>query len=464
MNVFVTGATGFIGTHVVAQLRQAGHEVIALQGDLAVAASYPRQRFDAVIHLASLIPHREAYSPAQFADVNVRGTRQLLAHFREAHFVYVSSLDVEREQLGDYARTKLEAEQSVREHASHCIVRLPSVFGPGQRQQSKLIPRLLRAAVGGEAMPALTDEARPCLYVTDAAAAVCAGLTSRGVMTVPGNRVHNRDLARLITAAARGQAPASINEAERPLFDQLRACVDHLRRPGPGAEELPVRRPGGSRIFFDFDGPILDVSVRHHRVYADAVSELRGAPLGRDVFWEAKRHKTPEEEILRQSGLDAGAAEAFRRLKLERIEATRYLALDLLQPGIVPVLEQLASTHTLILVTLRNSRRQLEAQLEQLGLTVFFPLVLSGNESESEGWRVKCGLIQRHFPALDPVDWLIGDTETDVLAGKHLGLRTAAVTNGIRTKERLEALHPDVILPTAADFAQILPLHENPVR
>jgi phosphoglycolate phosphatase len=217
-------------------------------------------------------------------------------------------------------------------------------------------------------------------------------------------------------------------------------------------------------LFFDFDGPILDVSARHYRVYADAVGELGGTPLSREVFWEAKRRKTSEVEILFQSGLDARAAEVFRRLKLERIESARYLNYDLLQPGIGPVLQRLADKHALILVTLRNSREQLEAQLARLGLTPFFQLILSGNETETEGWRVKCGLIRKHFPMLDPSSWLIGDTETDIVAGKHLGLRTAAVTNGIRTREWLEALKPDAILPTAADFIEILSSNENTVR
>jgi nucleoside-diphosphate-sugar epimerase len=169
--------------------------------------------------------------------VNVTGTQRLLAHYPAAHFVYVSTLDVEREPLSAYARTKLEAEKHVRQHSSYCIVRLPSVFGPGQRQQTKLIPRLLRASVWGDPMPTLTDEARPYLYVAEAAAAVCLGASCRGVMVVSGNRVHNRDLARLIALAAKSDGPDSVGESERALFIQLRTCVEHLRRQGPNQRE-----------------------------------------------------------------------------------------------------------------------------------------------------------------------------------------------------------------------------------
>jgi nucleoside-diphosphate-sugar epimerase len=241
MNVFVTGASGFIGTHVVRLLQQAGHTVTPLQGNLATASNYPPWSFDAVIHLASLIPHRGTYSNAHFAQVNVTGTRQLLAWCGGAHFVYVSTMDVERAQLSDYARTKLEAEACVREHRSHCVVRLPSIFGPGQRQQSKLIPRLLRAAVLGEPVPTLTNEARPCLYVTEAAEAVCAGLGQRGLVPVAGKLLHNLELARLIDASTRGEPWECYPEADRPWLVQFRACADWLRR-----DEIAFKS-GGSR-------------------------------------------------------------------------------------------------------------------------------------------------------------------------------------------------------------------------
>ncbi len=232
MIVLVTGASGFVGSWVVKQLVGAGHTVVPFRGDVCDRACHPRQPFEAVIHLASLIPHRGDYSPAQLVEVNVVGTERLLHSYPTVHFVYVSTSDVLREQLSDYARSKLEAETLVAQHTSYCIVRLPSIFGPGQRQLSKLIPRLLRKHMLHEPGLELSNEARPCLFVENAAEAVCAGLTKTGIVTVAGLIVNNYALDRLVAAAVRGDSPESVTADHQQLLTQLRKCVHHVREHG----------------------------------------------------------------------------------------------------------------------------------------------------------------------------------------------------------------------------------------
>jgi len=94
VKALVTGASGFIGSHVVAALAAAGHEVRAFDrrapaevpvgveavaGDVLDADALTRaaQGCDAVFHLAALYSYARAHARAMQA-VNVEGTRAVL--------------------------------------------------------------------------------------------------------------------------------------------------------------------------------------------------------------------------------------------------------------------------------------------------------------------------------------------------------------------------------------------------
>lgn len=168
MRALVTGATGFIGTHVVAALREAGHSVVALVrptsdrarltefganfcvGDVQDAASLSTavSAVDAVFHLASLL--KMPWSP-DFHAVNVDGTAAVAAAAAAAPrppvLVVVSSLaaagpartgprrEVEDpEPVSRYGAVKLAAERAaIATGAPLSVVRPPLVYGEGDR-------------------------------------------------------------------------------------------------------------------------------------------------------------------------------------------------------------------------------------------------------------------------------------------------------------------------------------------
>ncbi|GEQ98440.1 short-chain dehydrogenase [Iodidimonas gelatinilytica] len=159
--IAITGGTGFVGRHVIAAVRDAGHSVRALarrpqeneKGLVWVPGALEDQKAldrlvsgaDAVIHLAGLI---KALTPHQFFAANRDGTGRLLAaiqnHAPYARFVYVSSLAAREPQLSPYAASKFAAEQVVAEAArvqlhDWAIVRPPGIYGPGDQEILKLI-------------------------------------------------------------------------------------------------------------------------------------------------------------------------------------------------------------------------------------------------------------------------------------------------------------------------------------
>jgi GDP-4-dehydro-6-deoxy-D-mannose reductase len=160
MRALVTGANGFAGRHTVERLRAAGVETHAFAGDIRDPDVCREQvrvtRPDAVLHLAAISSVADAWrSPEVVTDVNVGGTRNLLAAVAggapEARFVLVSSGEVYgavpeagqpiREDapvrpLSPYATSKAEAEEAA--HASEVDTVIARPFphvGPGQDER-----------------------------------------------------------------------------------------------------------------------------------------------------------------------------------------------------------------------------------------------------------------------------------------------------------------------------------------
>lgn len=209
-------------------------------------------------------------------------------------------------------------------------------------------------------------------------------------------------------------------------------------------------------IFFDLDGPILEVKFRHHRVYQEIVRAFGGLPLPLEEFWQAKRDRIEDATLVERSGLVPSQLDDFRHRRYELLESAPFLAEDLMQPDMDRVLGDLAAQQALFLVTLRRNRAALERQLDVLNLTRFFRKVLSGHEPGARPWIVKTSLIRASGVPYGPADWIVGDTETEIMAGRELGLRTVAVTNGIRSETILRAHQPDYLLPNAQKITQLL--------
>ena len=208
-------------------------------------------------------------------------------------------------------------------------------------------------------------------------------------------------------------------------------------------------------ICIDLDGPILDVSERYYRVYCDTLNLIGIAPLNKESYWILKRSRVSEREILTHSGTsDNDLVKEYLEARAKRIESAEYLLFDQVWPGTPDTLKVLRSRSALVLVTMRKSRKLLDQQLARLKLLEAFDCVLAaGTDSvANDRGEQKAQLVRDRYGNQDLVGWFVGDTETDIQSGRLLGLRTAAITFGIRTIDHLSAVSPDVVLNSPADF------------
>ncbi len=222
-NVLVTGADGFIGSHLTEMLVEADAQVTALclynsfdqhgwiddlsptirselravRGDVRDAAFVRRlvAGQDIVFHLAALIAIPHSYAAAQsYVDVNVLGTLNLLEAAREhgvTRMVHTSTSEVygtaitvpinEAHPLqgqSPYSASKIGADMMAEAFARSfevpvAILRPFNTFGPRQSERA-VIPSVLRQALdplSATIQIGDTSPSRDFTYVTDTAAA-----------------------------------------------------------------------------------------------------------------------------------------------------------------------------------------------------------------------------------------------------------------------------------------------------
>lgn len=212
--ILVTGATGFVGSHVAERLKQQGHQVVTIargssdvgfleklgvelvRGDLTdqAAISKAMQGVDAVVNCAAKVG--DWGSVDSYREVNVGSVALLLEECKKSkpRFVHISSLGVYEakdhdqtdetvpppaQHMDGYTQTKVEAENLVLgysklHHLPVVILRPGFVYGPRDRT---VLPRLMQSLRDGHVRYiGSKDKAMNTIYVGNLADAVMLAL------------------------------------------------------------------------------------------------------------------------------------------------------------------------------------------------------------------------------------------------------------------------------------------------
>ena len=198
---------------------------------------------------------------------------------------------------------------------------------------------------------------------------------------------------------------------------------------------------------FDLDGTLIDVEARYLRIHGELISARGG--LADPEYWTKKRDKTPEPDIARTCGLDAGEAQAYASDRLHLLEDPRYLALDRVFPGVFDVLGRIGPARA-VLATKRKNRAALETQLEKLCLRECFSRVLTpavGDDKKT---------LHPSILGASPVGARIvsvSDSPQDIVDGKASGFYTVAVLTGLRSRRFIEPTKPDATVGSISELS-----------
>ncbi len=312
MRAFVTGATGFVGSHLVEALLARGDDVTALvrdpskanrrfpdlrpryvQGDLRDEEALRRGAtdVDVVFHIAGVTAARDL---SEFREINEHGTRRVVeAAIQSAanlrRLLYVSSLaaagptsrgmrlteEIAPHPLSDYGRTKLAGERIVEASGlPFAIVRPPPVYGPHDVE----VRRIFTFAARGIA-PVFADGQQELsfIYIDDLVSAMLAAAEQS-----PANRTYFACHPEVLTAEA--------------FVTEVGRAVSEVRTGRARPPRLLVRVPGwAARVALGVNGLIKRTLGSRSVLTRDKVAEFLAEAwscspeaLERDTGWRAQ--------------------------------------------------------------------------------------------------------------------------------------------------------------------------------
>lgn len=208
-------------------------------------------------------------------------------------------------------------------------------------------------------------------------------------------------------------------------------------------------------IIIDLDGTLVDSREAYREALAKALKKLGTEKFNNSLVLEIPRRleqNLPIEDLLPKINI-----EKFLNVYLE---AYYKLAEDKVKPlpDISKTLEMLSKRARLALLTMRCVPcESVEKWLEKVCLAKHFHCVVTALNTQfpKPSPRALIDCARRLGVEVDECA-IVGDSVTDIKAGKNAGAKTVAVLSGIFTKEELEKEKPDLIIGNINELPNFL--------
>lgn len=172
--IFITGATGFLGSSLTHELTKNSVKVYSFKGDLSdfsqVFESIKKISPDIIYHLGAVVDLSRDFDVANNTiDINIKGTLNVLESIRTfpiKRFIYTSTEEIYGnnkipyketmlpEPPSPYAVSKVASESFIKMYAnelkfSAIIFRIGTIYGPGQ-PLNRFFPQIISQALSGQ--------------------------------------------------------------------------------------------------------------------------------------------------------------------------------------------------------------------------------------------------------------------------------------------------------------------------
>lgn len=193
------------------------------------------------------------------------------------------------------------------------------------------------------------------------------------------------------------------------------------------------------KVIFDLDGTLINALPRLYNLFKFLVPECN---YTFEEYWNLKRNKIGHVQILAEyMNYDTGRLGDFDRKWMSLIEDEDWLSYDQPFEGVTEYLEKLkAAGKLLYIITARQHKDRVLNQITSFGWGELFEEVLVTEQKREKSQMIE----DLHVDLSDA--WMIGDTGNDILTGKKLGMKTAAVLSGFLNEISLSEYQADRIV------------------